>query len=103
MFYKLVAVEGFEPSASQSPDQTVSPQNCAKAKQINALKPSDKSGKKQNLALSAHNQDTSAHSKRVPEEYQLPPDLAHIVSNWDRLSKETKGRIMAIVQETAGS
>ena len=59
---------------------------------------SSDSGKKQKHTLSAHNPHISVHSKRVPEEYQIPDDLAEVIAAWPHLPQEVKAEILARVR-----
>ena len=42
--------------------------------------------------------NTSLHSKRVPEEYQIPDDLTEVVAAWPSLSDDQKAQVLAIVK-----
>jgi len=43
------------------------------------------------------------HAKRVPEEYQIPDDLAEVIAAWPRLPQKVKARILARVRVRAAA
>jgi len=72
----------------------------AKPAQQNSLEASADKQAQQNPDTSEQNQHTLLHSRRVPEEYGFPEDLAEIVEAWPDLSDKLKARLLKIVKES---
>ena len=72
----------------------------AKPAQQNSLEASSNKQHQQTPDTSEQNQHTLLHSRRVPEEYGFPEDLAEIVEAWPDLSDEARDRIVEIVKES---
>jgi hypothetical protein len=99
----MVELRGIEPRISSTPEKKEPPQNCAKSIQNSALSDSSGYDEKQRHALSAHNPHISVHSKRVPEEYQIPDDLAEVITAWPHLPQKVRAEILARVRARGGN
>ena len=89
------------PTASNSvtnTSDTEAAQSRAKSIHHNASTDPPSITHKQKPHKAAHKHDTSAHSERVPGEYQFPEDLAEVVAAWPSLPQEVRAAVLAKVK-----
>ena len=97
-FEGMVELRGIEPHDDSRAMDAKSQHNLAKDKQKQTLVSSIKAGEKQKPHTSTQKEYRLLRQKRVPREYQFPPDLTEVVAAWDSLSQKEKEEILRIIK-----
>jgi len=92
----MVELRGIEPQNTSTAQQTGPLQNATEDKQKLTLAQSAEGQREQIATDPGQKDNSSAHPKRVPEEYQLPEDLAEVVTAWPDLTAEVKAEMFAV-------